>query len=64
MRAYNYNLIDRIYKLKEAGKRQCGGGLACNPVLVQSPLFLTPLDGTVHIFVDEEIVVLNVGEIL
>lgn len=64
MKAYNNNLIDRIYKLKEAGKRQCGGGLTCNPVLVKSPLFLTPLDGTVHIFIEEELVVLNIGDIL
>ncbi|WP_375103470.1 hypothetical protein ACDZ28_29780 [Paenibacillus sp. RS8] len=64
MKPHNHNVIHRNYKLEEAGIRKCGDMHTYNPLIVRSPLFLAPLDGTVHIIVEGEVVILKIGEIL
>lgn len=64
MKLSNNNLVHRIYMLKEAGKRQCGGGHISNLQMAQSPLFLTPKEATVLITIEGETVALKIGEIL
>ncbi|MEK4195713.1 MULTISPECIES: helix-turn-helix domain-containing protein [Paenibacillus] len=64
MKLSNNNPVHRIYLLKEAGKRQCGGGHINKPQIAQSPLFLTPIEAIVQITIEGETVALKNGEIL
>lgn len=64
MKPYNNKVIHRIYMLKEAEIHRCGGASTYHHVIGRSPLFLTPVDGTVHIIIEGESVNLRIGEIV
>ncbi|OZQ63427.1 hypothetical protein CA600_19410 [Paenibacillus sp. VTT E-133280] len=64
MKLSNNSPVHRIYMLKEAGRRQSGGGHIRNLQIAQSPLFLTSIEAAVLITIEGETVALKIGEIL